>query len=103
MHRNIASSFTTYYLLLALAFVLMGKAVSALQEAAIIGMTPLPVSFEIDWIGVKSTWQGVLAQLSVLLVYLVFLILPKSKRATSQPTPQASDFKRVSVTASDAD
>jgi|TARA_B100001059_G_scaffold218305_1_gene238350 high-affinity iron transporter len=103
MHRNIASSFTTYYLLLALAFVLMGKAVSALQEAAIIGMTSLPVSFEIDWIGVKSTWQGVLAQLSVLLVYLVFLILPKSKRATSQPTPQASDFKRVSVTASDAD
>jgi high-affinity iron transporter len=93
----------TTYLLLALAFVLMGKAVSALQEAAIIGMTPLPVSFEIDWIGVKSTWQGVLAQLSVLLVYLVFLILSKSKRATSQPITQASDFKRVSVTASDAD
>jgi high-affinity iron transporter len=93
----------TTYLLLALAFVLMGKAVSALQEAAIIGMTPLPVSFEIDWIGVKSTWQGVLAQLSVLLVYLVFLILSKSKRATSPPITQASDFKRVSVTASDAD
>ena len=93
----------TTYLLLALAFVLMGKAVSALQEAAIIGMTSLPVSFEIDWIGVKSTWQGVLAQLSVLLVYLVFLILSKSKRATSQPITQASDFKRVSVTASDAD
>ena len=93
----------TTYLLLALAFVLMGKAVSALQEAAIIGMTSLPVSFEIDWIGVKSTWQGVLAQLSVLLVYLVFLILSKSKRATSPPITQASDFKRVSVTASDAD
>ena len=93
----------TTYLLLALAFVLMGKAVSALQEAAIIGMTPLPVSFEIDWIGVKSTWQGVLAQLSVLLVYLVFLILSKSKRATSPPITQASDFMRVSVTASDAD
>lgn len=76
----------TTYLLLALAFVLMGKAVSALQEAAIIGMTSLPVSFEIDWIGVKSTWQGVLAQLSVLLVYLVFLILSKSKNVKSQPT-----------------
>jgi len=88
---------------LALAFVLMGKAVSALQEAAIIGMTSLPVSFEIDWIGVKSTWQGVLAQLSVLLVYLVFLVLSKSKHVKSQPTPQVSDFKRVSVTASDAD
>lgn len=34
---------------------------------------PLPVSFEWDWIGVKSTWQGVLAQLSVLLVFLVFM------------------------------
>tara|TARA_R110002049_G_scaffold143105_2_gene305077 strand:- start:2784 stop:2963 length:180 start_codon:yes stop_codon:yes gene_type:complete len=47
-----------------------GKAASALQEAAIM---PLPVSFEWDWIGVKSTWQGVLAQLSVLLVFLVFM------------------------------
>ena len=60
----------TTYLMLALAFVLMGKAVSALQEAALISMTPLPVNFEIDWIGVKSTWQGVVAQTMVVLAFM---------------------------------
>ena len=43
----------TTYLMLALAFVLMGKAVSALQEAALISMTPLPISFEIDWMDIR--------------------------------------------------
>ena len=74
---------TTTYLLLGLAFILMGKAVSALQEAAIIGIAPLPVSFEWDWIGVKSTWQGVLAQISVLLVFLVFIALSRRQQQTS--------------------
>ena len=50
--------FVTTYLLLALAFILMGKAMSALREADIIDITKLPVSFDIDWVGVKSTWQG---------------------------------------------
>ena len=59
--------------MLALAFVLMGKAVSALQEAALISMTPLPVNFEIDWIGVKSTWQGVVAQTMVVLAFMVLM------------------------------
>jgi high-affinity iron transporter len=72
--------FVTTYLLLALAFILMGKAISALQEADLIGITPLPVSFEFDWIGVKSTWQGILAQLSVLGVFLVFLGLARRQR-----------------------
>lgn len=74
---------TTTYLLLGLAFILMGKAVSALQEADIIGIAPLPVSFEWDWIGVKSTWQGVLAQMSVLLVFLVFIALSRRQQQTS--------------------
>lgn len=74
---------TTTYLLLGLAFILMGKAVLALQEAAIIGIAPLPVSFEWDWIGVKSTWQGVLAQMSVLLVFLVFIALSRRQQQTS--------------------
>lgn len=54
--------------ILALAFILVGKAGSALQEAATVSIMSLPVDFEIDWVGVKSSCQGVLAQLSVLLV-----------------------------------
>jgi high-affinity iron transporter len=73
----------TTYLLLGLAFILMGKAVSALQEAALIGITPLPLSFEIEWIGVKSTWQGTLAQLSVLLVFLIFMLAGRSGQKVS--------------------
>ncbi|MCW9080202.1 MAG: hypothetical protein OQK09_01700 [Colwellia sp.] len=54
-------------MLLALAFILMGKAISALQEAAIISISSLPIELEIDWIGIGYTWQGVSAQLGILL------------------------------------
>jgi len=93
----------TTYLLLALAFILVGKAVSALQEAALIGITPLPVHVEIDWIGVKSTWQGMLAQLSVLLIFLVYMMATRSGRKMSSATSRTSDFKNSEVTPSQRD
>jgi len=58
----------TTYLLLALSFVLAGKAISALQEAAVIGISPFPVNFQIEWLGVNSTWQGIAMQFSILLL-----------------------------------
>lgn len=93
----------TTYLLLGLAFILMGKAVSALQEAALIGITPLPVRFEIDWIGVKSTWQGILAQLSVLLCFLVFIMATKSRQKTASATSLTNDLENSGVTPSKPD
>ncbi|MDF1589810.1 MAG: cytochrome c/FTR1 family iron permease [Gammaproteobacteria bacterium] len=89
----------TTYLLLTLAFILIGKAVLALQEAALIGITPLPVSFEIDWLGVKSTWQGVLAQLSVLLAFLIFLMVGQWQ---NKNTP-VNDLDASKVTSSKPD
>tara|TARA_R110001599_G_scaffold289553_1_gene492496 strand:- start:2236 stop:4197 length:1962 start_codon:yes stop_codon:yes gene_type:complete len=74
----------TTYLLLALSFILMGKAVSALQEAAVITISPLPVSFEVDWIGVKSTWQGILAQLAIILVFTVSIFRSRMKRNVTE-------------------
>ena len=44
----------------------MGKSVAALQEAAIIGISIMPIEFEIDWLGIKSTWQGFGAQIVVI-------------------------------------
>lgn len=73
----------TTYLLLALSFVLMGKAIAALQEAAIIGMTPLPVTFEIAWLGIHSTWQGVLSQLTIVVLSAV-LFLKSAKRRSEK-------------------
>lgn len=71
---------TTTYLLLALSFVLMGKAVSALQEAAIIGISPLPITVEIDWIGVGSTWQGIMAQLTILVLFVAYMYRSRKKQ-----------------------
>jgi len=90
----------TTYLLLALAFILMGKAMSALQEADLIGITPLPVSFEFDWVGVKSTWQGILAQLSVLVVFLVFLGLARRQRKNAPVAERSGEFLEPGVTRS---
>ena len=64
----------TTYLLLALSFVLMGKAIAALQEAAIIGISPLPVRIEFDWLGIHATWQGVLAQSLIVILSAVLMI-----------------------------
>ncbi|WP_417666953.1 cytochrome c/FTR1 family iron permease [Pseudidiomarina sp.] len=59
----------TTYLLLALAFVLAGKAIIAFQEAGWIAATPFPVPLNIDWLGMAATWQSLGAQLAVLLVF----------------------------------
>ena len=74
----------TTYLLLALSFVLMGKAVSALQEAAVVSISPLPVNFEVDWIGVKSTWQWILAQLAIILFFTVSIFRSRMKRNVTE-------------------
>jgi len=58
----------TTYLLLALSFILAGKGISALQEAALISISPFPINFQIEWLGVNSTWQGIATQFSILLL-----------------------------------
>jgi len=69
---------TTTYLLLALSFVLMGKAVLALQEAAIIGISSLPVNISVSWLGIGSTWQGILSQALVLILSVIMMYRVKS-------------------------
>jgi high-affinity iron transporter len=58
----------TTYLLLTLSFILAGKAIAALQEAAIISISPFPIDFQISWLGINSTWQGIALQVSILLL-----------------------------------
>ena len=69
----------TTYLLLALAFILMGKAISALQEAAVIGISALPIHVDLPWIGVGSTWQGAIAQIAVILFFAFYRMSAKKK------------------------
>jgi high-affinity iron transporter len=78
-------SFTTY-LMLALSFVLMGKAVAALQEAALIAISPLPLNINISWLGIHATWEGILSQLLILLlsVFLLMGFKPFNQRRSTQ-------------------
>jgi high-affinity iron transporter len=69
----------TTYLLLALAFILMGKAISALQEAAVISISALPIHVDLPWIGVGSTWQGAIAQIAVILFFAFYRMSTKKK------------------------
>lgn len=69
----------TTYLLFALSFVLMGKAVIALQEADIIGIASLPMSFDIAWLGIKSTWQGIVAQVCVFAIFSFYIFKSKNQ------------------------
>jgi high-affinity iron transporter len=66
--------YVTTYLMLALAFILIGKAISSLQEAAIINISPLPINADLSLIGVATTWQGVLAQSSVILFFTLYRV-----------------------------
>lgn len=65
---------TTTYILLALSFVLAGKAIAALQEAALVAITPLPVAFSFEWLGIYSSWQGITVQLAILLASSFLLL-----------------------------
>lgn len=67
----------TTYLLFALAFVLMGKAVIALQEADLVAISVMPINFDITLLGLKSTWQGFIAQLTVVVIFSFYIIKAK--------------------------
>jgi high-affinity iron transporter len=94
---------TTTYLLLALSFILTGKGISALQEAALIGMSPLPVNVDLSWIGLKSTWQGITAQALILVVFMVFIWGSKVKQRLRPSVSKAPGMKGLPVTASESD
>ena len=70
----------TTYVLVALAFILAGKAISALQEAGLVGISSMPTEFSFHWLGINSTWQGVLAQAAVVIIFVIFMVLSSTKK-----------------------
>lgn len=75
----------TTWLMLGLSFVLLGKAVAALQEANVMNITRLPVDFTLPWLGIYSTWQGVAAQI-VLIALGALLMFWNASRARLTPS-----------------
>jgi high-affinity iron transporter len=77
----------TSVLLYYMAFVFAGKGVRELQEGNAIPLTAIRGFPHIEWLGIYPSWQGVLAQLTLLLLF-AFAVLKTfwPKRSVSLPT-----------------
>lgn len=75
-------------LIAVLAVVLAGKGVSALQEAGLLNVAPLPVIPRIEILGLYPTVQGVLLQIATLVALLIGFGL-NNRRAPRDPTQPA--------------
>ncbi len=89
----------TSVLLYYMAFVFMGKGIMELQEGNAIPLTPIGGFPAVEWLGLFPSWQGVLAQLALLLLF-AFAVLKTfwPKRSVSLPTvmPAAPQPPRIS-------
>ncbi len=77
----------TSALLYYMAFVFMGKGIAELQEGNFIPVTAITSLPRIDWLGFYPTWQGIIAQLVMILLFAFALL--KSfwpRRSVSLPT-----------------
>ena len=92
----------TSILLYYMAFVFMGKGIRELQEGNAIPLTAIRGFPHIEWLGLYPSWQGVLAQLALLLLF-AFAVLKTfwPKRSVTLPTvmPDASIARPTSEVA----
>jgi hypothetical protein len=81
----------TSVLLYYMAFVFMGTGIKELQEGNAIPSAPIRNLPPVEWLGLYPTWQGVLAQM-VLLGLFVFAVAKTfwPKRSVTLPTVVAS-------------
>jgi high-affinity iron transporter len=93
----------TSVLLYYMAFVFMGKGVRELQEGNIIPLSAIRGFPHVEWLGLFPSWQGVLAQLALLLLF-AFAVLKTfwPKRSVTLPTmmpasggPTANELAQV--------
>jgi high-affinity iron transporter len=77
----------TSVLLYYMAFVFMGKGIRELQEGNLIPLSAIRGFPHVEWMGLYPSWQGVLAQLTLLLLF-GFAVLKTfwPKRSVTLPT-----------------
>ena len=90
----------TSVLLYYMAFVFTGKGVRELQEGNAIPLTAIRGFPHVEWLGIYPSWQGVLAQLALLLLF-AFAVLKTfwPKRSVSLPTVMAAPPQPARVSA----
>jgi high-affinity iron transporter len=95
----------TSVLLYFMAFVFMGKGIRELQEGNAIPLTAIPGFPHVEWLGLYPSWQGVLAQFALLILF-AFAVLKSfwPKRSVTLPTmmpvastPQSDEISRISA------
>ena len=69
-------------LMAALAVVLAGKGIGSLQEAGLLGVTPLSFVPRLDWIGLQPSLQVVLAQMAALIALAIGFALNRPAHRT---------------------
>jgi len=81
----------TSVLLYYMAFVFMGKGIRELQEGNIISLSAIRGFPHVEWLGLYPSWEGVLAQLALLLLF-AFAVLKTfwPKRSVTLPTMAAT-------------
>jgi high-affinity iron transporter len=90
----------TSVLLYYMAFVFMGKGVRELQEGNALSLSAISGFPHIEWLGLYPSWQGVLAQL-VLLLLFAFALLKTfwPKRSVTLPTVMPAPPQPVAAVA----
>ncbi|HEY2026120.1 MAG TPA: FTR1 family protein, partial [Gemmatimonadaceae bacterium] len=77
----------TSVLLYYMAFVFMGKGIRELQEGNLIPLSAIRGFPHVEWLGLYPSWQGVLAQLALLLLFAFALLKTFwPKRSVTLPT-----------------
>jgi high-affinity iron transporter len=67
-------------LMAVLAVILAGKGIGALQEAGLLGVTPLAFVPSVDWIGLEPSLQVVLAQLAAVIALVIGFAMNRPPR-----------------------
>jgi high-affinity iron transporter len=90
----------TSVLLYYMAFVFTGKGIKELQEGDLVPLSAIRWFPHIEWLGLYPTWQGVLAQLTLLLLF-AFAVLKTfwPKRSVTLPTVMPTSAPQQAVNA----
>jgi high-affinity iron transporter len=90
----------TSVLLYYMAFVFTGKGIKELQEGNLIPLSAIRGFPHVEWLGLYPTWQGVLAQLTLLLLF-AFAVLKTfwPKRSVALPTVLPTPVPQQAVSA----
>ena len=71
-------------LMAVLAVILAGKGIAALQEAGMLGVTPLSFVPRLDWVGLEPSLQVVLAQLAALVALIIGFAMNRPRRTPTE-------------------